>query len=234
MTTDTASAAGAAGYKSVQDWYAAVKAANSSSSTSAASAAGDQETRFLKLLTTQLRNQDPMNPMDNAQTTSQLAQISTVTGIEKLNKTLNTMMSSNQSAETMQAANMVGHSVLLDGNHLKLASGAAVGGVDLDKPASSVTVSIYDSTGKKVQTLDLGAQEAGVNEFLWDGKNADGTTLADGSYTVKVEAKDKEGAVTATALELATVTGVINTDSGLKLDVGRLGRVSVGDIKIIL
>ncbi|MBK9614692.1 MAG: flagellar hook assembly protein FlgD [Uliginosibacterium sp.] len=217
----------------VQDWYSSVSSTQTAT-TSTTNKASDQESRFLTLLTSQLKNQDPLNPMDNAETTSQLAQISTVTGIEKLNATLTKMMSSNQTSDTLQAANLVGHSVLVEGNQLALSSSMAVGGYVLDKPASSVTVSILDSNGATVQTLELGEQEAGVNEFVWDGQSLNGTALADGSYTVKISAKDKDGSVEASPLELAKVGAVLTADGDLKIDVGRLGRVSMSDIKLIL
>lgn len=216
----------------VQDWYSSV--ATTQRSTGTANKASEQESRFLTLLTSQLKNQDPLNPMDNAETTSQLAQISTVSGIEKLNATLTKMMSSNQTSDTLQAANLVGHSVLVEGNQLALTSSMAVGGYELDKPASSVTVTILDGNGATVQTLELGEQEAGVNEFVWDGQSLNGAALADGRYTVKVSAKDKDGSVEATPLELAKVGAVLTADGDLKIDVGRLGRVSMSDIKLIL
>lgn len=109
----------------VQDWYSSVSSTQTAT-TSTTNKASDQESRFLTLLTSQLKNQDPLNPMDNAETTSQLAQISTVTGIEKLNATLTKMMSSNQTSDTLQAANLVGHSVLVEGNQLALSSSMAV------------------------------------------------------------------------------------------------------------
>lgn len=217
---------------SVQDWYSSLSA--NQATTASASKTEDQQTRFLTLLTTQLKNQDPLNPMDNAQTTSQLAQISTVTGIEKLNTTLNKMMTGNQTSDALQAANLVGHSVLVEGNQLKLSSSAAVGGFQLDKAASNVTVTILDKNGATVQTIELGAQEEGVNEFVWDGASTNGTAMADGSYTVKISAQDKDGSVDATSLELATVGAVVTSGSDLQVDVGRLGRVSMSDIKLIL
>jgi flagellar basal-body rod modification protein FlgD len=205
-------------------------------STTSTNTAADQETRFLTLLTAQLKNQDPLNPMDNAQMTTQLAQISTVTGIEKLNNTITTMMSNATSSESLQAANLVGHSVMLNGSALTLTKSTAVGGFSLDKDASDVKVSILDKNGKEVSKLDLGAQKAGVNEFVWDGTASDGTTkLDDGNYTIKVTATNKDGSVGATALQLATVGGIVQTSDGsYKIDVGSLGRVSLSDIKLIL
>jgi len=216
----------------------------STSSTSSANSASSQETRFLTLLTAQLKNQDPLNPMDSAQTTSQLAQISTVTGIEKLNTTLTNMMSNTASAESLQAANLVGHSVMVAGSNLKLVSStdssgnttsASVGGFSLASNASDVSVSVLNSTGKVVQTLDLGKQDSGVNEFIWDGTSSDGTQLAAGSYTFKVTAKNSDGSVDATALQVGTVGGIIqSTDGSYQIDLGSAGRVSLSDIKLIL
>lgn len=196
--------------------------------------AEDQQTRFLKLLTTQLRNQDPLNPMDNAQTTSQLAQISTVTGIEKLNQTMSTLMGNNHTSDSLQAASLLGRSVLAPGGGLTLTKSMAVGGFELDKPANAVTVSVLDKNGQEVQRLELGAQKAGVSEFVWDGTGLNGSKLDDGQYSVKISAKDQDGAVNAKALELAAVNSVVTAGGEVKIDLGRLGRVSMDEIKLIL
>ncbi len=103
--------------------------ANGSSSSTAKNSVSEAENRFLKLLTTQLKNQDPLNPLDNAQMTSQLAQISTVSGIEKLNATLQTLLDGMSVSQTTLTANLVGHAVLVPGSGLQLASGAAAGGI---------------------------------------------------------------------------------------------------------
>ena len=93
---------------------------NSANNRGTTTKAEDQQTKFLTLLTTQLKNQDPLNPMDNAQMTSQLAQISTVDGIERLNTTLASMMSSTSETQALQMAALVGHGALVDGNNLPL------------------------------------------------------------------------------------------------------------------
>src|SRR6478735_11728176 len=91
--------------------------------------------RFLKLLVTQMQNQDPLNPMDNAQVTTQLAQISTVSGVDKLNQTLNTMSSSFLAAQSLQASGLIGRSVLAPGNDVMLQAGGGAGGIQLTQPA---------------------------------------------------------------------------------------------------
>ena len=201
--------------------------------------------KFMTLLVTQLKNQDPMNPLDNAQLTSQLAQLSTVTGVNKLNTTLESLKSSYQSSESMQATNLIGHSVLVAGDFMNLASGKAVMGVDLASAADSVQVIVTDpSTGKDVQTIDLGARAAGTIPLSWDGVvdptrlNADGTAVAlkDGKYTFRVVAS-QAGVVLkdATALALDSVSSVTTSATdGVKLNLPTRGVVSMSDIKQIL
>jgi flagellar basal-body rod modification protein FlgD len=112
----------------------------------------DAQNRFLKLLTTQLKNQDPLNPMDNAQMTSQLAQISTVDGIEKLNATLQKLVASSVDGEAMQAANLVGHQVMVAGSGLQLGDNGAVGGLSSMHRRMQVTVSVKDPNGSSMRT----------------------------------------------------------------------------------
>ncbi|MDP5240622.1 flagellar hook assembly protein FlgD [Uliginosibacterium sp. 31-16] len=214
-----------------QDIYASL---NGSSATKTTTTVEDQQNRFLKLLTTQLKNQDPLNPMDNAQTTSQLAQISTVDGITQLNATLKTLMGSMQSSEALQAATLVGHAVLVPGTGMQVISGQAAGGVELESAADKVSVTITDKNGLEIKRIDLGALTAGTHEFVWDGKNESGTAVADGMYKVSVTAYKGDTKVTASTLQLASVNSVITGGSEIQVDVGSLGRVSMGDIKLIL
>jgi flagellar basal-body rod modification protein FlgD len=201
--------------------------------------------KFLTLLVTQLKNQDPMNPLDNAQITSQLAQLSTVTGVNKLNTTLESLKSSYQSSEAVQAANMIGHGVLVDGNFINLQGGKSILGVELESAADSVQVIITDpKTGKDVQAIDLGASPAGIVPVLWDGvvdpKNvgADGKpiVLKDGKYTFRVVAmKSGEELKDAKPLSFDSVASVsTNAKDGVKLNLPNKGIVTMADIKQIL
>lgn len=190
--------------------------------------------RFLKLLVTQLRNQDPLNPMDNAQMTSQLAQISTVDGIEKLNATLQMLVDGASQNEIMQAAALVGHGVLVPGSGFVLRDGLAIGGVELAEPADRVTVTIKDSSGLAVKTLELGGQDAGSISFAWDGVADNGMKAADGGYTISVKAARGDEEVSATALELGIVSSVAQTGQGVSLNVGALGAFKMSDVREIL
>jgi flagellar basal-body rod modification protein FlgD len=195
--------------------------------------------KFMTLLVTQLKNQDPLNPLDNAQVTSQLAQLQTVTGVNKLNETLETLKSSYQSTESMQATNLIGHGVLVEGNKLTLTGGKSVFGVDLATAADNVQVIVTDPrTGKDVATIDLGASEAGAVPLAWDGSSdsVDAATLADGSYTFRVAAtRGGQPLTDVKALTLDTVASVsTNTKDGVKLNLASKGAISLADIHQVL
>lgn len=204
----------------------------------------DQD-KFMTLLVTQMKNQDPLNPLDNAQVTSQLAQLSTVTGVNKLNATMESLKASYQSSETLQAANMIGHGVLVPGGNVTLAGGKGILGVDLASPADNVKVIITDpTTGKDVDTIELGSQPAGTVPLAWDGVpdpkvlGTDGKpiTLKDGKYLIRVVAmQGGEQLKDAKALSFDTVSSVTsNAKDGVKLNLPTLGLVTIADVRQIL
>jgi len=216
---------------------AAYAAMNSKSTTKAGvNSISETEDRFLKLLVTQLKNQDPLNPMDNAQMTSQMAQISTVSGIEKLNTTLQAMMASTSQSETMQAATLLGKGVLVPGSGiaLKAADGAAFAGFDLAGPTDTGTVTINDANGVTVRTIKLGEMKAGSHTFQWDGKADNGAVAADGAYTFSVAAKRSGDKVETTALQVGMVTSIMSGSQGVSLNVGTLGNFKMTDVREIL
>jgi flagellar basal-body rod modification protein FlgD len=212
--------------------YAALNGTGSSSSSS--SVAKSQQDRFLTLLTTQLKNQDPLNPLDNAQMTSQLAQISTLDGITKLNATLESLLNNATDTQTMQAASLVGHGVLVAGNSLPMSQGSALGGVDLPTAADNVKVTIKDANGLPLRTLDLGALGAGTHNFTWDGKTDSGVAAADGNYSFSVAAVQGGNSITASALRLGVVSSVTRSGTGFNLDIGAGVQVGMSDVKQIL
>ena len=219
----------------IQDTQSAQSASFSAygNSNAAKPGADDPQDRFLKLLVTQMKNQDPLNPLDNAQVTSQLAQISTVSGIEKLNTTIQAMANSFAAGQSLQAAGMIGRDVLVPASTLQLAGGSALFGVDLAQAADQVKVSIYDASGREVRVMDLGAQAGGPLTLSWDGKASDGVQASDGDYRVSVSALRGGLKVDAQTLASATVQGVVQGDQGVRLNVGALGLVGLPDIKQI-
>ncbi|MCB1955019.1 MAG: flagellar hook assembly protein FlgD [Rhodocyclaceae bacterium] len=198
------------------------------------SAQDEAQSKFLTLLTTQLKNQDPLNPLDNAQVTSQLAQISTVDGIERLNLTMGRLLDGLAGNETMQAAALVGRSVLVPGEHLDLGADGAWGGLTIEDPAESVKVSVRDGNGLEVAVLDLGALDAGTHNFGWDGVTLNGTPAAEGRYQISVSAQNSEGNVGVTALERGVVTSVVRGSEGVSAEVGSLGMFGMSEIRQIL
>ncbi|MDR6582072.1 flagellar biosynthesis protein FlgD [Herbaspirillum sp. BH-1] len=225
---------------------------SSSSTTNTSSSLNDNspdaiQNRFLTLLIAQMKNQDPSNPMDNSQLTTQMAQLSTVSGISQLNDSLSTLMGNLSSSQALSTASMIGHSVLAPGNSIQLTSDTtkdadgkdvtsqkAVFGVNLPSTASSVIVTVKDSTGAVVRTMDLGTQAAGAVPVIWDGTNDAGGKAADGNYTFTATASNNGTPVAVTALAFGTVASVSTGTDGVKLNVTNVGTIKSSDIVQIL
>jgi flagellar basal-body rod modification protein FlgD len=140
---------------------------------------------FLKLMITQFKNQDPFEPMDNGDFLGQLAQFSTVNGIESLNQGFAGLSASMQSDQILQAASLVGHTVLASTDIGFLEDrGEISGAVELGSSASNVQVDITNNAGELIQRVDLGEQQAGLARFTWDGLDASGDRVPEGHYQV--------------------------------------------------
>lgn len=215
---------------------AALFASLNAGSSSAANiqTAADTQDRFLKLLVTQMKNQDPLNPMDNAQVTSQMAQLSTVTGIDKLNVTLQALSDSMLPNQTLQAATMIGHGVLVPGAGMDLSGGNSYGGIDLTQSVDKVDIAIYDQAGVLVRNMQLGAQQAGLVNWQWDGRNDAGASMADGSYTFAVNATQAGNAVDAATLQFGMVNSVTQGKQGVALRVGQMDGIALSQVRQIL
>ncbi len=201
---------------------------------SAKSDAEEVQDRFMTLLVTQMQNQDPLNPMDNSEMTSQLAQLSTVTGIDKVNSTLQSLIGSYQSSQSLSSANLIGHGVLAEGNQLGLADKQALMGVEFPQDVDQAQLVVKDASGNVVQTVDLGKQSEGTVPLLWDGKKADGTDAPDGNYTFEVNASVNGNKVDTQELQFGMVTTVTMGPDGVKLNVPGLGALDFSDIRQIL
>lgn len=140
---------------------------------------------FLTLMISQFQNQDPFEPMDNGEFLGQLAQFSTVNGIQSLNTSFSGLAGSMQDNQALQAASLVGHSVLAvtDIGHLN-DSGTIKGAVELTSSAGNVQIDITDEAGQLVQRLNLGQQPAGLANFEWSGVDESGDRAASGHYQV--------------------------------------------------
>ncbi len=176
------------------------------------------EDQFLTLLLAQMQNQDPLNPLDNAQVTTQLAQISTVSGIENMNKTMESLLSKFNATSPVDSANMIDRQVLVSGDLMSLSGevdASVNGGADLTGSASSVEVEILDGKGETVRTIKLGPQAAGLVTFQWDGMNDDGESMPAADYRFQVSAKSAAGVEIAAPLMAAKVTGVTQANEAL-------------------
>jgi flagellar basal-body rod modification protein FlgD len=201
-------------------------------STPAASSAADTTItadRFLKLLVAQMQNQDPLSPMDNAQVTSQMAQINTVTGISQLNTTVTGLSTQFMQLQAVQGASLVGHDVIVPGNMMSIDATTAVGqgGFQIATPADAVKVEILSPSGAVVQTLNLGAQGAGMHSFDWPA----GTATDSSALTFRVTATSGGVAMASTALMRDRVDAV-STDGGtFNLELDKSGLVPYSSVK---
>ncbi len=215
----------------VQDTSSAAALYNTGSSTAAKSSANDTQNRFLSLLVAQMKNQDPLNPLDNAQVTSQMAQLSTVQGIENMNKSLQTLTQSLASNQMTQAANLIGHGVLVPGNSVSPDSGKNGLGFDLALPADKVTVAISDAAGHPVRTIEVGSAQSGVTLLAWDGMTDGGTPAASGQYTFSVQAVQGGQKQDAAALSLGTVNSVSQGSQGVALNLAGNRSAGFADVR---
>ena len=215
-----------------------ITATNSASNTTAAAASNavsavngaGSEDRFLKLLVAQLSNQDPLNPMDNAQMTSQMAQISTVSSIEKVNTSLGGLASQLASLQMLQASTLVGRSVLVEGSQLAINEGRAGGAIDLATRADSVKIEILSAGGQVVDSIDLGRLEAGRHAFEWDASRHPGVVSA--SYRVSATSAGKAAA--ATQLVRDQVEAVSAEGGVMNVQLRGLGSIAYSTVKAIL
>lgn len=193
----------------------------------------DAQDRFMTLLVTQMKNQDPLKPMDNAQVTSQLAQLSTVTGIEKMNSTLESFMANMQSSQSLQMSNLIGHDVLVEGNELSFDGTGGYFGVELPASTDDLTITISDTAGNPIRKISLGNQQEGVLPLSWDGYGDDGSQVAAGDYRFTVSANISGQPAEATALSLTQVNSISTSGTGTTLNLSNSDAVTSADLKQI-
>ena len=210
---------------------------SSSSDSSTTSASTDLQQQFMTLLMAQLQNQDPTDPASNTETTAQLAQINTVSGIESLNTTLKGITSQIDTSQQLQASSLTGHGVLVSGDRISVSSSSdgvvtTPFGFNLAAAADSVKLKITNSSGEVIKSFDLGAQNAGMQSMTWDGLDESGNAVASGNYHAVVSASSQGSAVNVTALNYALVNGVLNTGTSgtVQLDLGTSGNTTLNDV----
>jgi flagellar basal-body rod modification protein FlgD len=194
----------------------------------ASSDAGSAD-RFLKLLVTQMQNQDPLNPMDNAQITSQMAQINTVAGLQTLNTSVQGLGAQFMQMQALQGAALVGHEVTLQGNRMAVNAdtGQGLAGFELALPADAVKLEVLNPAGRIVDTVNLGALDSGRHDIAWDATQADPAQ----EYRFRITASAGAQTVAATPLMRDQVQAVGTSGSGLVLSTLFSGDVAYGDVK---
>lgn len=151
---------------------------------------------FLTLMMTQLKNQDPFQPMENGEFLGQMAQFSTVSGIEGMQDSLDAMTGSFGANQTLQASQLIGKSVLVEDSSAYLRSGESVEGrFDLTSSSGSVTMNITNASGSLVREIELGEKSAGGHDFSWDGNDSLGEPLPPGQYNISIAAASGDSIV---------------------------------------
>jgi flagellar basal-body rod modification protein FlgD len=201
------------------------------------------QTAFLELMITQLENQDPLSPQENSEFIAQLAQFSSVEGLERLNTNFDSFSSSFISNQALQASSLVGSSVTVPSSEATLADGGFIGGtVDLPAATTNLSVNIYNEQGSLVEQIPLGAQSAGDVLFRWDGRfiEVNGeltnweseTTQSAGDYRFEVLATQGGETEQLDTSLTANVNSVTTTPTGeLILNLAGHGAVSINDVK---
>ncbi len=204
-----------------------VSALNGSSSATGRSAtstknAADTQDRFLKLLVAQMNNQDPLNPMDNAQVTSQMAQIQQVTSLSTVNTSINGLGSQLSQMQALQAVSLVGRGVSVPGNQIQVVKGAAEGCYELDGAAQNVKLEILGAAGNVIDTQQRGAQAQGRQTCSWKA----GTLVSEGSeLKYRITATNGSAPVKSTTYAYDKVSAVYSGNGSVMLKLDRLGAV---------
>ncbi|KQN27861.1 flagellar hook assembly protein FlgD [Sphingomonas sp. Leaf38] len=206
--------------------------AAAATTTKSSSALGQSD--FLKLMTAQMQNQDPFNPVDNTQMVAQMAQISTTSGISEMNSTMKAIADKLGVTSTSEAMGYVGKTVLTaGGTAYGRAAGGIAGSVELAGAATEVNVTISDANGAVLKTMSLGKQAKGTIGYDWDGKDSAGADAGSGPFTVVVAAQNAGTTVAATGLVWAPVQSVSTTTGAAILTLSGLGEIPATAIRQI-
>jgi flagellar basal-body rod modification protein FlgD len=194
-------------------------------------------TDFLTLMLAQLKNQDPTSPVDSNTFLTQLAQLSEVQGITSLNTSFGALSSSLTSNQALQASSLLGHQALVTSSTATIAAGGTVtGAVNVPQTTSQVVLNISDSSGVLVGQFNLGAQQAGLTSFSWDGTEGNGSKAPAGTYTLTAQyAGATKGGAAATTLVNGTIESVSMGagSTGMTLNVAGVGSVPYSSVQQI-
>lgn len=195
------------------------------------------QSEFLKLMITQLNHQDPLKPMESGEFYTQIAQFSTVAGIQDLQASFQQVATAMYSGQALQASTMVGRDVLVSSSAASVSAGGGISGVvEVPVSTSQVGVSIYDQAGQLVRRMALGDQAAGQSAFAWDGRNTNGDAVASGVYFIEADILYEGQAVAVETLVSSRVESVTmaRDGQGIMLNLSSGDRAALADIKQIM
>ena len=203
---------------------------NSSGTSVSAKNAAETQDRFLKLLVAQMNNQDPLNPMDNAQVTSQMAQIQQVTSLSTLDTSIKNLGGQLGQLQALQSISLVGREVSVPGNKMQVTGGVAEASYELDEPAKTVKLEILGPGGNVLDTQQLDAQGSRRQTFSWKA----GSLAAEGSeVSFRITAANGAKTVTSTSYVNDKVDAVYSENGSLKLNLARLGPVDYNSVSAV-
>lgn len=190
--------------------------------------------QFLNLLVAQLNNQNPLEPQGNGEFIAQLAQFSTVEGVEKLNSSMETILSGYQSSQALQASSLVGRKVIVPVDKAVVdTSESFKASAVLPTTSSNVYVNVYDTSGAVVSRINLGEQKAGNVSFIWDGKDASGNVMKPGTYRFEAQATYGNETKGLYTLLPANVDSVTLGGNELMLNLAGVGNVPLSQVQVI-
>ncbi len=190
---------------------------------------------FLKLMTAQMNNQDPTKPMEGGEFFSQIAQFSAVAGIQELQSSFTQVASALQSNQALQASTMVGRTVMIpSGEAVFNGEDPVVGKVAVPDATNQLIINVLDDTGQVVKTMSMGARDAGVVDFSWDGRNEEGELMAKGDYTIEAIATTSNESIELGTLLAERVESVTLGSNGITLDLASDRSVPMSGVKQVL
>lgn len=204
---------------------------NSSGTTNTAAKQNEvDQTTFLKLLTTQMQQQDPFNPVDQTQMVAQMAQFSATAGIAEMNASMKQMAADIAASRLGDASGWIGRAALVKSDVMTpFSDGSYAGTITFPKDVTNASISLVDTNGQTVYSNTLGAQASGEVAFHWDGKDANGNVVASGPLQMRVSAVDDSGTVTPDLATWTTVNAVQSPASGASQLITALGTISPSD-----
>lgn len=194
----------------------------------------DLQKNFLTLLIAQIKNQDPTDPIKNTELTSQLAQINTATGIQKLNNTVLGFSSQINKSQNLQVSSLIGHRVMIPKTEINHNEDNTSFSMELIGHATSVKIQITDNKGNIVHVKKIENIKPGIYNFIWDGKDLNKNSVKYGKYKISVIAKNNNENVPVEILNEAVVHSIITSSGDPIIDLGDAGNITLSKIRVIL